>query len=314
MTLFLKRLFLFIIVLVVIDQSIGFLLRQLYFSQRKGQFAQTTYAVDSANQDIIVFGSSRAVRHYSPAILSKAFGKSCYNVGRDGQMIPYYTALEDVIFNRKKPSMVILDINSWEFVNGPSKYEKLSILLPYCSKHPELINYIKIASPLERYKLLSAIYPYNSSLFIATNNKVFENKLPIDENGFDPLNKKMDNTTITFTKRLLEQAKIDNGRVKLDMDTMSLVLYTQFLQKCIDANIPTYVVISPTLAPELPTEQKTKLIAITKSFPSVAFLDFSSDSNYNGHFEKFADIYHLNRDGAEEFSNELVSKIKLTVK
>ena len=63
MSLFLKRLFLFIIVVIIADHLIGLLLSQLYFNQHKGQYAQTTYAIDSTNQDIIVFGSSRAVRH-----------------------------------------------------------------------------------------------------------------------------------------------------------------------------------------------------------------------------------------------------------
>lgn len=309
MALFLKRLFLFTLVIIAADQLIGFCLRTLYFTQHKGQFAQTTYAIDSANQDIIIFGSSRAVRHYSPSIISKAFGKSCYNVGRDGQQIPYYTALEDVIFERRKPSMVILDINTWEFVENSSRYEKLSILLPYCRKHSELIKYIQIDNPFEKYKLFSAIYPYNSSLFIAANNKIFENKIPSDENGYDPLNKKMDDAGIAFTKKILEQAKIDSEKKHPKLDSTAYSLYKLFLQKCVDANIPTYVVISPTLAPEVPNERKDKLLAITKEFPAVTFLDYSNNSNYNDHFEKFADVFHLNKEGSEEFTKELISKL-----
>ncbi len=311
MTIFLKRLFLFLIVVIVIDQLLGLLLSHLYFNQHKGQYAQTTYAVDSANQDIIIFGSSRAVRHYSPTILSNAFGKSCYNVGRDGQMIPYYAALEDVIFNRQKPKMVIIDINSWEFFEGNSKYEKLSILLPYCHKHPELIKYLETSSPFERYKLFSAIYPFNSSLFIATNNKLFENKLSLAENGYDPLDKNMDEAGIAFTKKIIAKEKMDVSVKTAKIDTLAMRFYKQFLQKCADAKIPTYVVISPTIAPENSSIRKDKLIEITKLYPTATFLDFSSNPNYNNHLEKFADIFHLNKKGSEEFTKELVSKIKL---
>lgn len=311
MTIFLKRLFLFLIVVIVIDQLLGLLLSHLYFNQHKGQYAQTTYAVDSANQDIIIFGSSRAVRHYSPTILSNAFGKSCYNVGRDGQMIPYYAALEEVIFNRQKPKMVIIDINSWEFFEGNSKYEKLSILLPYCHKHPELIKYLETSSPFERYKLFSAIYPFNSSLFIATNNKLFENKLSLAENGYDPLDKNMDEAGIAFTKKIIAKEKMDVSVKTAKIDTLAMRFYKQFLQKCADAKIPTYVVISPTIAPENSSIRKDKLIEITKLYPTATFLDFSSNPNYNNHLEKFADIFHLNKKGSEEFTKELVSKIKL---
>ncbi len=309
MSQFLKRFLLFILVLIVTDQIIGFCLRQLYFSQHKGQFAQTTYAIDSANQDILIFGSSRAVRHYSTSILSNTYGKSCYNVGRDGQQIPYYVAVQDVIFGRKKPSMVILDINTWEFSINPSRYEKLSILLPYCHKHPELVKYVELDNPFERYKLLSAIYPYNSSLFIAANNKIFENKIPSDDKGYDPIIRKMNQAGITYTKKIIAQAKIDNEKKQPKIDSLSYSLYRQFLQKCVDAHIATYVVISPTIVPETPNERKDKLLSITKEFPAVTFLDFSSSPNYNDHFEKFADIFHLNKEGSEEFTKELLVKI-----
>ena len=61
----------FLVVLILFDQLVGAGFRKIYFSQRVGQFSQTTYAIDSARQDIMIYGSSRAVRHYSPSIISK---------------------------------------------------------------------------------------------------------------------------------------------------------------------------------------------------------------------------------------------------
>lgn len=40
----------FCVILVVIDQVLGFGFKQVYFHQRVGQFSQTTYAVDSASR------------------------------------------------------------------------------------------------------------------------------------------------------------------------------------------------------------------------------------------------------------------------
>ncbi|MFP5042961.1 hypothetical protein [Parasediminibacterium sp. JCM 36343] len=310
MYIFLKRLFFFILLLVAVDCLFGFGLRQLYFGQKKGQFAQTTYSADSANQDILVFGSSRAVRHYSPVILSDSFHLSCYNVGRDAQMIPYCTALQEVIFNRHKPKMVILDINAWEFVKGTTKYEKLSILQPYCKKHPELVPYLAIVDPIEKWKLYSNVYPYNSTLFIALNNMLFANKIPKDEFGFAPLDKKMSAEEVAYAKKILALNEENSKKAPLKIDTLAFRLYKQFLQTCAYNHIPTYVVISPTLAPEHTTDRREQIELIAKTYPNVTFLDFSSDTAYNGHFEKFADVFHLNKGGAEEFTRELVGRMK----
>lgn len=174
---FLTRLAIFCIILIVIDRIVGFAFKKVYFSQRVGQFSQTTYAIDSARQDIMIFGSSRAVRHYSSPIIAQGLGLSCYNSGRDGQMIPYSTAVQEVSLNRHKPKLIILDINPWELAVNPSKYEKLTILLPYCNEHPELIKYIAEVSEFERYKLFSQTYPYNSSIFILGTNALLPNSV-----------------------------------------------------------------------------------------------------------------------------------------
>jgi len=41
---------------------------------------------------------------------------------------------------------------------------------------------------------------------------------------------------------------------------------------------------------------------MSNAYPNVTFLDFSSDPRFNYHPEKFADVFHLNKKGSEEFS------------
>jgi len=307
---FLKRIVLFILLFIAADQALGFLLEHIYFNQEKGQFAQTTYSVDRTHEDILVFGSSRAVRHYSPAILSKAFNMSCYNVGRDAQMIPYYTAIQDVIFNRYKPKIILLDVNSWELAPGESKYEKLSILLPYCREHPELVKYINQSSKWEKIKMFSRTYPYNSSLFILGYNYLFANRIPADEHGYAPLIGEMTDAMLEDHKRRMasgEEAKNDNSR---DIDKKSLAYYEQFLAKTAKAGIKTYVIISPKILNENINYRVEKLIEVAGRFKNVKFINFSNDPRYNYRYEKFADVFHLNKQGSEEFTNDLIPLLK----
>jgi len=307
---FLRNLLLFVILVVIVDNLLGYCLQTIYFSQKKGQFAQTTYSVDSTHQDVLIFGSSRAVRHYSPSIISQSLHLSCYNVGRDGQMIPYYSALQETIFKRYKPKLVILDINPWELSPGEEKYEKLSILFPYCREHPEMIKYMSNSSPWEKYKLLSRTYPYNSSLFILGYNTLFADKVQEDDNGYVPLPGKMTQAALTdFNDRMKNSSESADDESKV-IDERSLGYYEQFLRNTEREGIKTYVVISPTILKQSQNYKIRKFIAVAAKFRNVTFLNFSTDPKYNYQFSKFSDVFHLNKEGSEEFTNDLIRKIK----
>ncbi|MFT3932960.1 MAG: DUF1574 family protein [Chitinophagaceae bacterium] len=312
---FLLRLAAFCVLLFIMDRIIGMVFEKIYFNQRAGQFSQTTYAIDSASQDIMVFGSSRAVRHYASPLISKELGVSCYNCGRDGQMIPYTAAVQQIALERHTPKLVILDINPWELAQDPSKYEKLTILLPYYEKHKELINYISEVSPFERYKLFSKTYPYNSSIFILTTNALFANSVKKDDHGYLPLEGSMtDATTTDYQRKML--ARYERIKIKKEVpDEKGIAYYKKFLDNTSRLNIKTLVVISPTILKDpfyLDNQalEKQLVIDIAKQYPNISFLDYSLDPRFNNHPEKFSDVFHLNRQGSQEFTADISAYIK----
>ena len=305
----------FLVVLISLDYLVGTGLRKIYFSQRVGQFSQTTYAVDSARHDIMIYGSSRAVRHYSPSIISKIAGLTCYDSGRDGLMIPYSTAMEEISLSRHTPKLIILDISPRELGIDQSKYDKLSILLPYCNKHPELIKYVQEISPFEPYKLLSQTYPFNSSVFILATNVLFAKTVKKDDNGYLPLEGQMtkpevDDYSLRMNKRYL---KI---KMRKDIPEEKAIRYFKtFLDNSAKRHIKTLVVISPTVLRnpfylDNQAVEKELLVKLTQQYPNVTFLDYSSDPHFNFRPEKFSDVFHLNKQGAEEFSNSIGHYIK----
>lgn len=312
---FLVRLVLFCLVLVVIDRILGFTFHKVYFSQKVGQFSETTYAVDSSKQDILIFGSSRATRHYSSSIISKGVGLSCYNSGRDGQAIPYAAAIEEVSLNRHKPKLVILDITPKELAESQSKYEKLTVLLPYCDEHPELIKYISEISKYERYKLFSKTYPYNSSVFILATNALFPNSVKKDDHGYSPLEGKMTRPEMEdyFTGMKARSVKIHEK--KETPEAKGIHYFEEFLNRTLKYHIKTMVVISPTILKDPfyldnQTVEKQLIISIARKYPNVTFLDYSSNPNFNYHPEKFSDVFHLNRKGSTEYSDMITAYIR----
>lgn len=307
---FFKKFILFIIVVFAVDWVLGFGLEKLYFGLQNGQFAETTYALNQASPDILVFGSSRAQHHYSSEILSNETGMTVYNAGRDGQFLPYYCAVQDVILKRKTPKIIILDVNIWELGPNEQKYMKLAQLLPYVSAHPVLRKYTAEISEFENLKLISKTYPYNSTLLISVYDHLFKNNDPVYDRGYSPLIGKVSEKM--FNKYRTEKEIYDTKRAtqNIEIDQNAVAYYHQFLQKTKDLNIKTYVIISPTILKEPNTEEKLLLESIAKKYNNVKFLDYATDSSYNNHFQLFADEFHLNKKGAEKFSGELVGVIK----
>ena len=309
--LFFQRLAILIFIVITVDRIGGYALKTLYFSQKKGQFSQITYSLDSTKHDILIFGSSRAIRHYASDILVNSLGKSVYNVGMDGQMIPYYSALQEVILARYNPEMIILDINPWELNRGEAKYHKLSALLPYVEESPELLKYVSYASDMESIKLYSKIYPYNSSLFIGLYNLILKNRLPNYINGYLPLERVMNYREYKDSKdKFVYEAKAEEKQKDV-YDLRSIDLLRQFLKKAEERDIKVMVIISPAIFSNSFNDTKLqKLKGIVAEYPNIAFFDYSKDKDFIDHYELFADVFHLNKAGAKVFTTKLANIIK----
>jgi len=142
--------------LFIFDRIIGGVLNHYYFSQRSGLNYRTTYVLDSTNAEILVFGSSRANHHYVSVIFEDSIGLSFYNSGREGNFLLYNYAVFKSVLSRYKPKIIIFDIFADELSTQKLEYDRLSALLPYYKKKPEIREVINLKSPFERYKLFSA--------------------------------------------------------------------------------------------------------------------------------------------------------------
>lgn len=63
-----------------------------------------------AQAAVLVLGTSRAKHHYDDALLTKLWGAKVFNAGYGGQGIPFARVALDLIAQRAKPRVVILDV------------------------------------------------------------------------------------------------------------------------------------------------------------------------------------------------------------
>ncbi len=295
--LFFTKLIFLVVVVFVFDFAIGNTLKYFYFKQESGLQYRTTYALEKTKADMLVLGSSRANHHYYPKVFEKGLDMSFYNAGRDGSYIFYQYAMLKGILKRYTPKIVILDFMKKEFAREPGSYDRLSSLLPYYDNHPEIRPIIRLKSKFEEFKLLSQIYPYNSSMLtIAIGNTVYNKKREQDIDGYIPLKNEWSAS--------LKSVKVIN----YEFDSLKVKTYQSFINDCRNAGVKLYIVCSPSFEKDESPDKSVKMAKEIALKNNVAFIDFSNNPIFFNN-QLFTDIDHLNNTGAIKFSEILVGEI-----
>lgn len=295
---FFIKVILIIIIILVIDQGIGTILKHFYFRQKHGEASNITYAIDSTVADILIFGSSRAKHHYIPQILGDGLHYSCFNVGADGNYLLYSYAIFKTIINRYNPKLIIFDIRPYELGYIASEYDRLSLLLPYYQKYPEIRQAIELRGPFEKIKHISAIYSFNSLIFQIVNGNLGVSKpKESDLQGYTPLFKKMQPQKI---------GTWDICGITLDEDKINVL--KDIILTCKQKNIELIFVHSPIWI-NMKQSNCQNIIHDVCFENNVRYIDQANDSTFMKRPDYFEDFSHLNNEGAKVFSNMLIDKI-----
>lgn len=299
--------------MVIFDQAVGKILRYLYFNQKAGQQQSLNYIFSDLRSDILIFGNSRAQHHYDSQILSDSLKLSCFNAGQDGgHSILLPDAQLKIILKRYTPKIVLLEFEpcSVKLYNGD--YERLSILLPYLEKYPELLPLIIQRSPFERIKLISAIYPFNSHIInLIRFNTNTHSARKRDNEGYVPLTGKELNFDLINKSSNLLQNENDVNQIA---DTNKLNALKNIIYLCQQHYIKLIIINSPVFHYKndkpweisLACKQALKILQDEK----VEFLDFTRDPDFADRLDLFADVGHLNDKGAKVFTSKLSCLIK----
>jgi hypothetical protein len=288
---FLKKIGGFIIVLIAIDFLCGTLLKHLFYKQK---YNSITCDINNTTQDVLVFGSSKALHHYVPSVFKNKLHETFYNCGHDGSFMIFSFALISAVLERYTPKQIIIDIHTGDLCEDEDG--KLSPLLPY-HDDPAINNFIKYNSKFESYKLLSKIYPYNSLLgTVIFNSLPSRQMIRRDSNGY-----------IKFKKSLAFHKKetLEPGVIKVARKEM----LDNFLMSLNKKNIKVTVVISPVY---FSISDKDSTVAIVKSicqkYHNARFFSYENSAAFSD-YKLFNDEFHLNDAGARKFSADLAEKM-----
>jgi len=290
------RIVIFISIIVTADVVIGEICKELYLNSNNLAIAKIRYTFDSSNQDILIYGSSRAEHHYVPDILTQQTGMSCYNCGIGGQGLAFSFIQIEEMLKRQKPKLIILDISPNILTDSKSD-EKLNVLKPYFYRDTIIQHALTGVSEFEKLKYFSTVYPYNGSIisiltsFIYFKKDMYKGYLPLDG------------------KLIPSSVKILNVVTQLKVPDRQIYYLNRIIKICKSTNVELKLVVSPIYLKNNTDDYILEQIRRIAASNKVDFIDFSTDAKFFKDAPFFKDNLHLNSEGATEFSNKLAAEI-----
>ena len=293
-----KFILLLIVFTIALDFLLGTFLDALYFSEKSRKNDRLIHSVLETDEEVLIFGSSRAIHHYNPAIIEDSLRMSCYNVGSGGQNIYYHLALLESALERYTPKVAFLELMFIDFeeTSAAHKTEKLGVFLPFVNRSVAAKKAVLLRGESEKLKLLTSTYPFNSIFYRLYRNTFWP--LHVDVKGFIPIQR-------MWNKRLankdVETAKTDINKLK--------ALY-RFVEICLKNKIELYIFISPHFANFNGLSKYSQISENLKKLYDIEVISFESDSIFLHNPQYFADPFHLNENGADAFTKLISGIIK----
>lgn len=299
---FFKKLFILIVVMFVVDRGLGSILQYYFENEPLGDAASFAHAINDPKEDILIYGSSRAVHTYDTRIFTDTLHLSAYNCGRNGSNVIYGSAiLPGALEGTKLPKLIILDVFAKEIAYRSSRDGAdmlAAAILPYVLINEHFATLAGELFPKELTKArISKLYAYNSQILSIIRN--YSRRENDNINGYQPLHgSKIKGDPPPFSDR--------DG-----IDEYSKGRLEYFIKSVTEKKVPLIVILSPMYNQPFTDNESLSVTKQILQKYNVPFWDYSTDPKYIK-AEYFYDAAHLNTKGAELFSKEIASRIKET--
>jgi hypothetical protein len=261
------------------------------------------------NADIVITGSSRALRHYDPRLIQATTGLTAFNLGRNGsQTDVQLTVLKTYLEHNRKPRLVIHNLDAFSFVTTRQVFDPAQYV-SYLSDPVLYENMRKINPNIWKSRYLP-LYGYVVDDMNFTWVRGLEGFFGIypRENYFSGFNPEARDWTDDFQKF---KATNPHG-VNFAIESAGVKDVEQLIQLCQQNGIQLIFVYSPEYSGMQPlTNDRAEIFARFHELADryhVPLWDYS-DWEHSGDQAYFYNSQHLNASGAEAFSFDLAARL-----
>lgn len=289
------------VVLIVVTADILFGVASRYYIskyQLKGDYRSSDHLINDSIEELIVLGSSVALNSIDTKALADSLKITSFNGGSNGQTLPFYLTLMEIIAQKPGLKTVILGMNEQSF-NDTGLGPRYNFLIPYYDMGHEAIDQrFENNSKLDRLLLKSSLYRYNNIWFRILLYAFIEPGLK-GENGFVAKD-----LPAYFPRKTILTTINDS------VTTERADEFDQFVNICAENNIRLIVCVPPRYEQRQHVnagERFLKERAKNKDFElwfDASSTDISEDSTL------FFDNVHLNYIGARRYTNIIIDRLK----
>ena len=288
---YLIKIILFFAAVVVVDILFGIACQYMNDHSKGGGVKSRYYVCKESNEDVLVFGSSRAKHHYVPEVIEDSLHVTCYNTGEDGNGIILCYGFLKMIVERYTPKLIIYDVSGFDmFEDDNMKY--LDLMKPlYYEKGIDSIFWS--VEPKTRVMMLSNLYRYNTTCLRVLGN--YFHPMTNYPKGYSALHKTMD-----YEPEIKEEEK--------SVDSLKIQYFESFIRLAQNNNISLICCVSPSYKAPIDDSKYAPIKHLCEQY-HVPFLYDGASSEITCNRSYFQDRTHMNDKGARLWTSKLMSWI-----
>lgn len=294
--------FTILILIILIDQSIGFYMTKLYernFCQHSG--GDVNWYLKKGKSDVVFVGSSRV----NTMIDNQLISKGSANVAKPSKHLYYNLAIIQLLqqYNKLPKSKLILNVELEDFIldNEKMLLDDVYYLKYYYHTNRFIHDKINDVSIYEPIKFLSRSYLFNGENFKLFTNQL-QNICDEDINGYYPLN-----SMISKQKFSNDSSEyLFNANQKMNQNAFRELFNVQ--QICQSKKLKLYILVGPTIQKATSDNLILKRMVQFCSKNKIELLNFSQSSTFK-HFYYWADHNHLNKKGSKIYTEMIRQRV-----
>lgn len=289
--------------LVALDAAIGtigdFATRKLPdFADFSAPLIKDNFRLNRTTADVVIVGSSRAAHHFATAQLKDSLDRyagtdlAVYNAGIDGRFVNSNACAVESILERHSPKLLLFEADESAFSDGRSRLD-VENSAPHYRTNRVVKRYLDELGWRARLKMQSNLYRWNQKVFVLAT--VLRNSGKKDRlNGYIPLRERM---SLAAASREILSAK-ERTNLPPAADAWTISNLSRMLDAARNKGVPTVVVTTPRYR----AQQHRKTLDSLCLAADVPHIDMFGMELFDEHPEWFADVAHLNDDGAQAFT------------
>lgn len=254
-----------------------------------------------ANEDVLILGSSYAVREIIPQIITEKTGMTCYNAGEAGNGALCAWVRYNMFLRNHTPKVILYALTpGFDYVEIDSAYDEyLKSFRSYYTEEPAIqAIYDDIGEPYDHIKLRSAFVRYNSE-WLVTLFRLATRKNR-GTNGYDPINKQ-------FTPY---ERPDSAGTEPVRIDEKKFRYFERLMRDAVSRRIMVICFLPPHYYNTYHAQSHERAFALCREL-GITIIDNYNDSCYQDHPALFGDKEHLNHQGALLYTAQLADSIQL---